>query len=63
MVRKPDLFDKYLHSRDPEVRKRATVDAVEEATGLDFFATIPQPQQEQLESTISVQDWRWKKRK
>lgn len=40
-----------------------TVDAVEEATGLDFFSTIPQPKQEHLESTISVQDWRWKKRK
>ena len=40
-----------------------TVDAVEEATGLDFFSTVPQPKQAQLESTISVQDWRWKKRK
>ena len=38
-----------------------TVDAVEKATGLDFFSTIPQPKQEQLESTISVQDWKWKK--
>ena len=38
-----------------------TVDAVEEATGLDFFSTVPQPKQERLESTISVQDWRWKK--
>ena len=40
-----------------------TVDAVEAATGLDFFSTVPQPKQEQLESTITVQDWRWKKRK
>lgn len=38
-----------------------TVDAVEAATGLNFFSTVPQPKQEQLESTISVQDWRWKK--
>lgn len=40
-----------------------TVDAVEDATGLNFFSTVPQPKQEQLESTISVQDWCWKKRK
>ncbi len=39
-----------------------TVDAVEAATGLDFFSMIPQPKQEQLESTISVRDWRWKRR-
>ncbi len=36
-----------------------TVDAVEAATGLDFFSTIPQPKQEQLESTITVKDWNW----
>ena len=35
-----------------------TVDAVEAATGLNFFSVVPQPKQEQLESTISVQDWR-----
>lgn len=40
-----------------------TVDAVEAATGLNFFSVVPQPKQEQLESTILVQDWRWKKRK
>ena len=40
-----------------------TVDAVEAATGLNFFSVIPQPRQEQLESTISVKDWRWNKRK
>lgn len=38
-----------------------TVDAVEEATGLNFFSLVPQPLQEQLESTISVRDWKWKK--
>ena len=37
-----------------------TVDAVEDATGLNFFSLVPQPKQEQLESTISVRDWRWK---
>lgn len=38
-----------------------TVDAVEAATGLDFFSLVPQPKQEQLESTISVKDWSWKR--
>ena len=36
-----------------------TVDVVEEATGLDFFSLVPQPTQEQLESTISVEGWKW----
>ena len=36
-----------------------TVDDVEEATGLDFFSTVPQPKQEQLERTISVESWDW----
>ena len=37
-----------------------TVDAVEEATGLNFFSLVPLPKQEQLESTVSVRDWLWK---
>ena len=36
-----------------------TVDRVEELTGLDFFSTVPQPKQEQLESTITVESWDW----
>lgn len=36
-----------------------TVDAVEEATGLDFFTLIPKPAQESLESAISVEAWKW----
>ena len=36
-----------------------TVDAVEDATGLNFFSTVPQLKQEQLESAISIRDWRW----
>ena len=36
-----------------------TVDAVEEATGLNFFSEIPQPQQEQLESTLTINAWKW----
>ena len=36
-----------------------TVDRVEELTGQDFFSTVPQPKQEQLESTITVESWDW----
>ena len=36
-----------------------TVDRVEELTGLDFFSTVPQTKQEQLERTISVESWDW----
>ena len=36
-----------------------TVDRVEDLTGLDFFSTVPQPKQEQLESTITVENWHW----
>ncbi len=36
-----------------------TVDKVEAETGLDFFSEIPQPQQEQLESTFTVNAWKW----
>ena len=36
-----------------------TVDRVEELTGLDFFSTVPQPKQEQLERTITVESWDW----
>ena len=36
-----------------------TVDRVEELTGLDFFSEVPQPKQEQLERTITVESWDW----
>ena len=36
-----------------------TVDYVEELTGLDFFCNVPQPKQEQLERTITVENWDW----
>ena len=36
-----------------------TVDRVEELTGLNFFSTVPQPKQEQLERTITVENWDW----
>lgn len=35
-----------------------TVDAVEEATGLDFFSELPQEKQKELESRINAEDWR-----
>ena len=36
-----------------------TVDYVEELTGLDFFSTVPQPKQEGLERSITVESWDW----
>lgn len=36
-----------------------TVDRVEELTGLDFFTTVPKEKQEQLERTITVENWDW----
>ena len=36
-----------------------TVDYVEELTGLDFFSTVPQPKQEELERSITVESWDW----
>ena len=36
-----------------------SVDEVERVTGLDFFNLLPQPQQEQLESTLTVDAWKW----
>ena len=36
-----------------------TVDCVENLTGLDFFSSVPQPKQKQLERTISVESWDW----
>lgn len=36
-----------------------SVDEVERVTGLDFFNLLPQPQQEALESTITINAWKW----
>lgn len=38
-----------------------TVDAVEMATGLDFFSELPQDKQNRLESSIDVNAWKWDK--
>ena len=35
-----------------------TVDAVEKATGLNFFSKVPKEEQERLERTISVKAWK-----
>ncbi len=37
-----------------------TVDAVEKATGLDFFSLVPKTEQDALEGTITVNDWHWR---
>lgn len=36
-----------------------TVDQVEATTGLDFFSLLPKAHQEKLESSISIDAWRW----
>ena len=36
-----------------------TVDWVEELTGLDFFSAVPKEKQEQMERTITVENWHW----
>ena len=36
-----------------------TVDRVEEIIGLDFFPLLPQPLQEELESSIGISAWDW----
>lgn len=36
-----------------------TVDRVEELTGLDFFSAVPKEKQEQMERTITVENWHW----
>lgn len=38
-----------------------TVDMVEEMTGLDFFSEVPQPLQENLESSIDINAWDWQR--
>lgn len=35
-----------------------TVDAVEEATGLDFFSVLPKEKQEELESKVNIEEWK-----
>ena len=41
-------------SNEPLTTFAVTVDAVEEATGLNFFSKVPKEEQERLERTISV---------
>ena len=36
-----------------------TVDEVELKTGLDFFSMLPKEQQEDLESSITIDAWKW----
>ena len=37
-----------------------TVDAVEKATGLDFFSALPKAVQEKLEGSLVISSWSWK---
>ena len=45
-------------SNEPLATFAVTVDAVEKATGLDFFSRVPKEEQERLERTISVKAWK-----
>ena len=45
-------------SDEPLATFAATVDAVEKATGLNFFSRVPKEEQERLERTISVKAWK-----
>ena len=45
-------------SNEPLTTFVVTVDAVEEATGLNFFSKVPKEEQERLERTISVNAWK-----
>ena len=45
-------------SHEPLATFAVTVDAVEKATGLNFFSRVPKEEQERLERTISVKAWK-----
>jgi len=45
-------------SNEPLAAFAVTVDAVEKATGLDFFSKVPEEEQDRLERTISVKAWK-----
>jgi endonuclease G len=45
-------------SHEPLATFAVTVDAVEKATGLNFFSKVPKEEQERLERTISVKAWK-----
>ena len=45
-------------SDEPLATFAVTVDAVEKATGLDFFSKVPKEEQERLERTISTKAWK-----
>lgn len=45
-------------SHEPLATFAVTVDAVEKATGLNFFSRVPKEEQERLERTISTKAWK-----
>ena len=46
-------------SDEPLVTFAVTVDAVEKATGLNFFSALPLSLQKKLESKITVSEWKY----
>jgi endonuclease G len=46
-------------SDEPLVTFAVTVDAVEKATGLNFFSALPLSLQKKLESKITVSEWKF----
>jgi len=45
-------------SDEPLAAFTVTVDAVEKATGLNFFSRVPKEEQDRLERTISTKAWK-----
>lgn len=50
-------------SKRPLQEFAVTVDAVEVATGLDFFSLAPEKEQEELKNTITIKNWHWQQPK
>ena len=46
-------------SSEPLQSFAVSVDEVEQKTGLDFFSMLPKEQQEALESSITIDAWKW----
>jgi endonuclease G, mitochondrial len=48
-------------SVEPLQKFAVTVDSVEKVTGINFFAALPDEEEEVIESTLQIQQWIWKK--
>ncbi len=40
-------------------RYAVTIDSVEQFTGIDFFPQLPDQQEENIESTLTLNSWSW----